>query len=242
MKVTFVLVASLAIVSGADERVSSITANGFVSEAWIVPAEAFTTERLQERARAFLRSHATASFGQLELSVGPGVRFYGGKGTDHVSVENYFYRLHFAYPDGVQAYGDIACLIKIGRSAILRIRKDGRVSAFNVSDAAFPLPGSAEGYEILHLAPLFFRRSVVGVEVFIRSRGGMTREGVRKLAKELRVLRPQLRIWVFARTDAWFVTHPGFPFLYAFDDPVMVPTLEEYQRSAPGIAVVDPEN
>jgi hypothetical protein len=242
MKAAFLLVITLTLALGADEQVTSIRGNGYVEEAWIVPPEAFTIEGLRERARSFIQRHAGSAFVQLEFSVGPGVRFYGGKGTVHVPIENYFYRLHHTYPDGVEAYGDIASLIKIGRAAVLRIRKGGRVYTIDVGGDGFPMPGSAAGFQILHIAPQFDRDTIEGVEVFVRSRERIRQRAVAKLARELRVLNPLLRVWVFARTDAWFVTAPTFPFLYAFDDPVMVPTLEEYRRRAPGMVAVVPED
>jgi hypothetical protein len=242
MKAAFSLVITLAGTLGAEEQVTSIRGNGYVEEAWIVPPEAFTIEGLRKRARSFIQRHAASAFVQLEVSVGPGVRFYGGKGTNHVPIENYFYRLHHIYPDGVEAYGDIASLIKIGRAAVLRIRKGGRVYSIDVGGDGFPMPGSAAGFQILHIGPQFNRGTVDGVEVFVRCHKRMTQGAVTKLARELRVLNPLLRVWVIARTDAWFVTEPRFPFLYAFDDPVMVPTLEEYRRRAPGMVAVDPQD
>jgi len=241
MKLAFVLVVLVGRMFGADELVASFAGNGYVREAWIVSREAFTTKGLQERARAFLGRHAPATFGRLEISVGPGVRFYSHKGVDHETVESYFYGLQHVFRDGVQAYGDIASLIKVGPSAVLRIRQGGKVSTINVGEEGAPMPGAAAGFEILHFGPLFNRGSVEGVEVFVRSRNQVTEEALKKLAKELRHLRPQLRIQVIARMDPWFITHPGFPFLYPFDDPVLVPSPEAYRRSPPGGIAVDPE-
>lgn len=109
----------------AQKPVVSIHERAYVHEAYIVSEKEFTLPAVRLQAMRFLSRNRSATFGKLELSSGPGVRFCSGKGGDHVSIENYFYRVSNVYPDGVKAYGNIASLLKVGPEAILRVRLKG---------------------------------------------------------------------------------------------------------------------
>jgi hypothetical protein len=241
VKIVLLSVLSCAVLALAgDQQIASFITKSYAREAVIVPESAFIVEGIVERGKEFIRKYSATPFARLELSHGPGARFYGSKGIDHVNVENYFHRLEHGFPGGAQTYGDIASVIKIGRSAVVRIRKNGSVLSIPIGYPSTPMPGVLQGFEILHFAPLFRSNAVDGIEVFVRSKQLPTPEGMRKLAEQLWTVDRNLTIRVLARKDSWFITHPSFPFIYAFDDPVSIPTRKEYQRDLELMAVYPP--
>ena len=227
---------------GEDQVFASLESRGYVQTILAVSPNDFTVPALQARAKNFVRRRRGVPFARADIGAGPGVKFYAGKGATDMNEGNYFYRLHKVYPDGVDAYGDIAMVLKCGRSAVLRIRKNAKVYSFDVGDAGIPMPGLLKGIEILHIAPMFNFDSVEGIEVFARSTGRLRQDEIERLASELRSVSPDLIVRVLARNDAWFVTDPHFPFIYAFDESVILPTLNEYMRKSPALIAVSPKN
>lgn len=235
-----VVVCASSSVCGQQHRIL-VNNNGYAREALTVSKKDFTFVTLKGRASDFLSRHRNASFARLEISVGPGALFYADKGTNHVDLKSYFLRLQKDFSTGLDAYGDICSLIKVGQSAMIRIRSNERVQIHELSPRDYPMPGSGDGFEILHLSPLYESSVLSGVEVFVRSITPRPRQDVLGLARDIRAINPRLKVRINVRTDSWFLTDPSFPFLYPFDKQGKVPTLSEYQRRWTGILIYEDE-
>lgn len=235
------LVACASFTVCGQQRPILVNNNGYVREALTVLEKDFTFATLKGKARDFLRRHRSASFARMEISVGPGATFYADKGTNHVDLEDYFFRLQKDFSNGLDSYGDICSLIKVGQSAIIRIRSKNVVQIHELSPRDHPMPGSEEGFEILHVSPLYDSTVVSGVEVFVRSRTPRTKQDLLRLGRDLRAISRRLKVRINVRTDSWFLTDPSFPFLYPFDRRDEIPTLSEYQRRWPGILIHEDE-
>ena len=223
------------------QLVASLQSNGYVLEIRAVAASDFQLPKLRARAEQFASKHKSVSFGILTVGTGPEVGYYGSKGgTTDGGLDNYFYRLQHVYPDGPDAWKNLAVALKIGQSVVLRFKHNGTISTTTLRSSGNGVSHAAQDYEVLHIAPIFIGpREVGGVELFVRYRVPMKQKEVDELAKNFAQLYPSFMVRVFARPDAWF-PYNGFPFIYVFDDPVRIPTRGAYDDSATLMGVWPP--
>ena len=237
MRFTLILL-TCASFAHADAVLVRFIDNRFVREAVRLEPQHFTISSIEQRAREFLRRYSAMPFARLEMSIDEGAARYGEKGTSHVNEENYYYRLGKLFEHKSPGAASIASLVKIGRAALLRIRRHGQVTVVHLTPRHH-LPGTKNGVEILHIEPMFSFDSVSGIEVFARTKdGGITKHRALQLAESISTLQPCLEVAVALRGDPWFITAPSFPWVYPFDHKIMYPTPERYRSGADAYAAV----
>lgn len=217
-------------ISRADQTVARFVGNGYAREAYRVDAERFTIVFIEQRAREFVAKYLDAPFARMEMSVDEGARMYGGKGIYGVNEENYFYRLQKLLEHTKAGTDNIASLVKVGPAAVLRIRKNGKVSVMRLT-RGYEMPGANAAVEILLVAPLVQMNSVTGVQVFARTTGDVSSDRAFELAESIAKLRPCFDVRVVLRADAYFGTEDLFPFIYPFDTAITHPTREGFRRA-----------
>lgn len=187
-------------------------------------------EHLRECAREFGKRQREASFATLLVGTGPEMREFADKGATHQTVENYFHRLPISFPEGLRTWPRLAMAIKVGQTVLLRVRMEGKVMEEVIIGRRDALPGWTKGYEILDFGPLFDPQETIrGAEVYVRSKHAATQAEVESIADELCAIRPNWRFYVIVRQDSYFIEQTKFPFLYAFDEGLSLPTEEKYR-------------
>ncbi|WP_321472217.1 hypothetical protein [uncultured Paludibaculum sp.] len=217
--------------------------NDLVSVVRQVDVRKFSSGLLYEAAQEFVRDYASVPFGRLLIGTGPEVREYCGKGSNHISVENYFYRLRYEYPLGLKTWPRLALVLKLGDSAILRVRDGDRIQEMIVGRLTGSLSWKDQGYDILEVAPLYDPPDTIGgLAVFVRVRGSLSQDQVNRFTQDFSRIHPQFTYHVFVRQDTWFIDQPQFPFLYAFDQGGGLPTKDQFKRRQAMGSIARPTN
>lgn len=156
---------------------------------------------------------------------------YVEKGTLVMSADSYFFRLREEFPDGLRTWRRLAMVLKIGSTGILRIRENGRIKEILLTPQ-HPPPGQDLGYEVLDFSGnLCGPRKYCGLSVYVRKvRGAIRQEDLEAIGRRFCEVDPTLEYLIYARPDSWFIEHPDFPFLYAFDEGYRLPHPKTWQQ------------
>lgn len=213
-----------------DDLLVSFKDEHYVREVVSVSQERFTEVEVMRKAQAFLDTYRSITFARLDIAPDDAGKWLSGKGGDDLTLENFFYRLKDLRTRTPHLFDSVASLIKVGHSAVLRMRNEGRVKHITLNSSAAPAIDILGDPEILFIAPLFESTRVSGIEVFARTRQEPTKEIALDLAKAVARLKPEFEVFVLLRADPWFPLSSGFPFVYPFDEHIKDPTEAEYRK------------
>ncbi len=195
-----------------------------------LPREKFVEPRLRVEASFFLDASQFVPFGQAIFGTGRELLDYVPNTVSAGNVENYFDRLRHSFRKGLRKWPRLAMVLKIGPTALLRIREKGRVKEILLTPE-HPPPGLDLGYEILDIAgSLCGPRRYCDLVVFVRKADGAIRQqDLEAIGRRLCEVDSSIGYLIYARPDSWFLEHPSFPFLYAFDEGYRLPDPKTWQ-------------
>lgn len=217
----------------------------------VVTPKQYTAENLIDIGRAFARESRDAPVSVLYMaprhdSLSYVLAGHGGQ------FDNWQHNARLFLREGPQVIYDIAEVNVIEGEAVLRLRKDGKVSRY-VLTGKDPLLFEIDGqdFEVLEfygdLTGTNVKREygdggmlsistcedcLSSFDVSVRTRGELRMETFRKLVDQLAAVPIPADLDISLRRDTWFVPTKTFPILYAFDDePPDIPTREEYDAA-----------
>jgi hypothetical protein len=224
----------------------------FVHHRVVVMPKQFVPENLIRIARAFAEASANVPLAVLYMAPRYDVvttYVVTGKSSN---FENWRYRIELDLKSGWEPVKDIAQVNVVSGEAVLRLRKDGRVSRYPLSGRD-PLKYTIDGqtFEILEIygdlmgldvkteyldgGMLPIRTCVDCVPYFhvaVRTSGELRMPTFRELVKRLAQIDVPADLSISLRQDTWFVPSGTFPLLYAFDEPTpKLPSKEEYESA-----------
>jgi hypothetical protein len=166
---------------------------------------------------------------------------FGGKGLNHVNYAGG----KKLYEDTVHhGLGPVAETIAFGGNAVMRWRDEqgtvGRAVVQGGRDPLFRQLGPMR-CEILHLlVSLMKDRNKAGnaYQVYVRTPGPVSEGTARRFTLELRRETGLPFVTVVFAADVWFLAESGFPAVYPFSAPALVPSHEEFRRRWQGACYV----
>jgi len=222
----------------------------------IIPSD-YRAEELIRVGRAF-----TKACGETPLCVlymAPGNNYLASYSPRSVHFDNWRYNVELFLRDGWQPIPDIAEVNVVDGEAVLRMRKDGKVSRY-VLTGKDPLIYRIEGqeFEVLEIYGRLSGREVkreyeeggtvvistceecvTYLDVSVRTKGQLDLARFRKLVQQLARIQVPADLQVSLRRDPWFVPTSMFPMLYAFDERLpALPSRREWAEAGELAALV----
>lgn len=218
----------------------------------VVMPKQYTAEHLIEIGRAF-----TEACGEVPLCVlymAPRNDVVGSYvlSGDSGQFENWRHRLELSLKEGSEPISDIAQVNVVNGEAVLRMRKENKVSRFVLTERD-PLIYTIDGqkFEVLEIYGDLQGRNVkreyldggmlsisecedclTYFDISVRTRGELEMSRFRKLVQRLARIDVPADLHVNLRRDTWFVPSGVFAMLYAFDENVPpLPSRAEYEAS-----------
>lgn len=232
----------------------------FVHHRVVVMPTRFEPEYLLKIARSFAKASGNVPLAVLYMAPSYDVvRSYvvTGRGSN---FENWRYRVDLDLQSGWEPIRDIAQVNVVNGEAVLRVRREGRVSRhvlrerdplrytidgqeFEILEIYGDLAGSEVKTEYLDGGMLPVSRCsncVPYFDIAVRTSGELRISAFRELVRRLARIDVPADLYVSLRQDTWFVPSSTFPLLYAFDEPTpRLPSKEEYEAAKQLRALVD---
>ena len=202
----------------------------------IVMPSAYTIENLVAVGRAFTKACGETPLCVLYMAPRNDiVGYYSGFGLSFV---NWRHRVELSLKDGWEPIRDIAEVNVVNGQAVLRVRKNGKVSRHVLTERdpliyriegqefeVLEIYGKLEGRDVKReygdggmLAISTCEDCVTFLDVSVRTFGELSLPRFRLLVRELTRIDIPAELQVSLRRDAWFVPSAYFPMLYAFDE------------------------
>jgi hypothetical protein len=223
---------------GCSELETLSNSKDHIAQFRIVDQAEFTESNVLALARQFVSDNHDRLFASLWIGTDRDrLRYYiSGKGVIHSSTERWLSRLTDSVREGWDPVDNIAEVDVIAGDAVLRARINSSLKRVVLTQRdPLVIVIQERKYEILYFVvrPVNSihrreREAKFRVSLFVRVHGTLCQGQFHEFARRIARLSPQGDFYIGVREDNWFDAE-DFPMAYAFEGPITVPTVQEYE-------------